>query len=662
MFTLPPALSDNLKSSKQVMSPLHSRSLNEKMEVDGDNRDDGRHRQNTLGDDLHDNVKANADHDNDNDNFHEQDRSDNEMDDDNSPSTASSVDTSEPAIAKAVRPKTAGTVLTSFRSLASGFTSGKASNKTNGHQSTTVQGLTRTISSLKMERNLLERMLQERDEKISSLMKSIQVQNEHVNTLQAKAEVSERRAKQVEQRHQLQIGNLEKENTMLKSQLEVMHREIVRINDDPIHQALISSNNSNSDRTRSTTASGRSEEEEMLARIIPERNSASGRSEEEEMLARIMPAANPFADVDDILWHEDSTEENEDRNGSINTSDNFGNGNTHTNIANNDNGNSSNNEEQIKLANSAQGILLQSQLYQALSSLKHLRQQTRAMKTDYDEIIVSLQKDLVQTMDDKARAEASLLSQLSHLDQTSKVTQRSLEDKIVQKESRIKRLEDRITALENIANEGDADMSYAPDDGDGIATSTGGSQSLSIDSNTNNALSSIVPELPLHCEQNKSSSSSAGRLLQEKELKVPVSFSDLFVADNSNVSPTRKDAVVLLERTKSRAKMILERTASTGTTLPGPIMEEGEEDDSESDEDEVEKGKENETKVEKLAANQSENLNADIDASLDIHEPQSSKVLANVPQAAPAAKCSVEEEEFFSEGDSDYSDDDLDLR
>ena len=399
----------------------------------------------------------------------------------------------------------------------------------------------------------------------------------------------------------------------------------------------------------------------MLARIMPAGNPVSGRSEEEEMLARIMPAGNPFADVDDILWHEESnsTEENEDRNGSINTntSNNVGNGNTQTNIAHNDNTSNGKTEEQIKLANSAQGILLQSQLYQALSSLKHLRQQTRAMKTDYDEIIVSLQKDLVQTMDDKARAEAGLLSQLSHLDQTSKVAQRSLEDKIVQKESRIKRLEDRIASLENIANDGDADMSYAPDDG---ATSTGGSQSLSIDSNTNNPLSSIVSDLPRNYEQNNGSSSSTGRLLQEKELEVPVSFSDLFVADNSNVSARRKDAVVLLERSKSRAKMILERTASTGTTLPGPIMEEGEED--ESDEDEVEAENENEIKVEKLAENQSENLDADIHIPLDVDELQTSKVLADVPQATPAANGSVEEEEFSSESDSEYSDDDLDLR
>jgi hypothetical protein len=413
--------------------------------------------------------------------------------------------------------------MSSFKSLAAGLTAGIGNGNGNGQGNTAPAA---ELANLKMERNLLERMLQERDEKISSIQKSIQVQNEHVNTLQAKMEVAERRAKQVEQRHQLQVSSLEKEKSMLKSQLEVMHKEILRINGDPIHQALISTNSNNNSETQTASTTD------------------SGRSEEEDVLAQIMPAGNPFDD----LWYNDNNNNNEE-----------------------DEEAKKENEEKIKLANSAQGLLLQSQLYQAMSSLKQLRQQTRAMKADYDGIVVSLQTDLVQSMDGKARVEAGLLSELSLLDQSKKVMQKSLEDQILQKNARIDRLQDRLNSLDSIGD--DADMSYIADEGN---------VSVESSSSPTGTISSRVQDLRLQLQPRKDVPST-GSLLQEKELVTPVSFSDLF-AEAKSVSFV-SDATKLLERSKSRAKIILERTASTSSNLPTPIMEEEEEGEDQDQED-----------------------------------------------------------------------------
>lgn len=100
------------------------------------------------------------------------------------------------------------------------------------------------ITSLRMERGLLERMVQERDEKISSLQKSIEVQNTHVIKLQSKIEVLGRHEKQTEARHKLQVDNMLNDQNMLKAQLELLQSEIVRIRSDPIRHVLKTSNSS----------------------------------------------------------------------------------------------------------------------------------------------------------------------------------------------------------------------------------------------------------------------------------------------------------------------------------------------------------------------------------------------------------------------------------
>lgn len=239
------------------------------------------------------------------------------------------------------------------------------------------------ISNLKMERNLLERMVQERDEKIASLQKNLELQTDHMNKLQAKMEIAERREMQVEQRHRLKLESVNHEKSVLKSQLKVMQEELRRIGDDPIHHALTSNASD-----KSMNGTGSSESPLTLLNNLP--------------------------------------------------------------------GGSRDEDRKVKLTNNAQGLLLQSQLFQAMNSLQQLRQQTGAMKTNYDEIVNSLTNDLVFATDEKASVEAELLSQLSLLEQEKKVLKKSLKEQLKKKDIRIQRLEKRIESLDLI----DDDESY----------------------------------------------------------------------------------------------------------------------------------------------------------------------------------------------------------
>mmetsp|Transcript_19264 Transcript_19264/g.28481 ORF Transcript_19264/g.28481 Transcript_19264/m.28481 type:complete len:518 (+) Transcript_19264:347-1900(+) len=372
---------------------------------------------------------------------------------------------------------------------------------------------TAAVASLKMERNLLERMVQERDEKISSLQKSIEVQNEHVNKLQAKIEISERREKQIDQRHKLKLENLTHEKSMLKSQLKVMHDEIRRISDDPIHHALATNN---------STANSDS-------------HSASGGSTEEQVMAQIMPAGNPFgAEV----------EQNPTR------------------------------QEKVKLANSAQGVLLQSQLYQAMNSLKQLRQQTGAMKKNYDEIVTSLQQDFVSATDEKARIESELLSQLSLLEQDRKIAVKALEDQLVQKDARIRRLEKRMRSMDDIMDEelseGDdsesRQLSFNSIGADSLGAKSLGDANFTYRTQFQNKSGLGKSELknpysmttsdPYSTPSRNSASSSTG----------PTTFNSVFRerANLTNAKPraNHSAASLLLQQSQERANKLLQRTAA----------------------------------------------------------------------------------------------------
>ena len=457
-------------------------------------------------------------------------------------------------------------------------------------------------------------MLQEREEKISSLQKSIQVQNDHVHKLTSKVEVMERRSKQTVQRFDLKLENAAHEKEMLKTQLKVLYEEMKKMSEDPIHQAL-----RNNHRNSNSSANSNGSSSANTASTVH-----SGRSEEEEILSQIMPAGNPF--------EENSSSSN--ISGNSNNNNSTGSNSAHSrNSTERGNGNSDE-DEKIKLANSAQAILLQSQLYQALTSLKQLRQQTRGMKANYDAVVSSLQNDLVQCMDEKVRSETGLLSQLQSLEHSSRVREEGLREEMKNKDTRIERLMRRIGVLDKIDDDGS--LSYMSDDvsvmgGDGNGNGNGKEQvdkdnnekadaEETVDIDCGDTTSAILDHfttpagvgsrsLSSRISDLHSPNSVTANLWKDTELKSPVSFrnqhqdhnpifkeySDSFtkrarasatriMAASSSVSApknkaaprlisqneTRNNARAILERSQSRAKMILEKTASTLSSKPTP--------------------------------------------------------------------------------------------
>jgi hypothetical protein len=248
----------------------------------------------------------------------------------------------------------------------------------------------------------------------------------------------------------------------------------------------------------------------------------------------------------------------------------------------------------FKLANSAQGVLLQKQLYQAMNSLKQLREQTAAMKKNYDEIVTSLQQDFVLASDAKARVESELLSQLSLLDQNKKISERSLEDQLVQKDARIRRLEKRLRSMDDIDDEEDmsADdsainnqLSFSSIGGDSLGAKSIGDANFSY--------------------RTQFQDKKPG--LGERELEAPYSMSSQNVfssltpqsgavfreasatSQSTKPSSSMSAASLLLQQSQSRAYSILRKTSMRssnssssrrGSRTPS-IVEEEEEDDDE---------------------------------------------------------------------------------
>lgn len=219
--------------------------------------------------------------------------------------------------------------------------------------------------AIKRERDLLERMLKEKDMKIRELSKMLEVQHEFSQSLLEKINEMETQTKQTEYRNKIKMDNLSHEKDILKSQLIVLKEENTRIQKDPIHHALIKANR-------------------------------KGNKYEKAVLAS--EYKNPFDD----------------------------------------------NHKEVKLADSAQNLLLQSQLFEAMNSFSALKQQTIAMKKSYNEIVNSLQKDLILANDERLKVETELLSHMSVLGQEKIASEQKLKEQLVQKELIIRRLENHL--------------------------------------------------------------------------------------------------------------------------------------------------------------------------------------------------------------------------
>lgn len=255
-------------------------------------------------------------------------------------------------------------------------------------------GTSTSVSAMKMERDLLERMVQERDEKIKTLQKTLDMQKEYINGLQSKNDTIQEKMRQEAARQKLHLQSVNHEKNLIKSQLKVLQKENQRIKNDPIHKALT-------------------------------------KTEDEDVNNKNANRPDP-----PIL-----TKEEED---SINGED----------------GQDNQEPPQIKiLDNDQRCLVLQSQLYQAMNSLSTLQQQTSALKENYDEIVNSLQQELMVAEESKTKMEVKLLSRMTVLEREKVIVEELLQEKISARDSRLKRLEKRIQHLDAI----DDDESYCDD-------------------------------------------------------------------------------------------------------------------------------------------------------------------------------------------------------
>ncbi len=269
---------------------------------------------------------------------------------------------------------------------------------------------------MKMERDLLERMVQERDEKVKSLQKTIDMQKDYIDNLQLNNDKVQEKMKREAARQKLHLQSVTHEKNLVKGQLKVLQRENLRIKNDPIHLAL----------TRTNVEGGNSNQ--YLKNKHPSPSSPPILTKEEE------DSIDGMNDDNDELVQSPPT------------------------------------SPEIKiLDNDQRCLILQSQLYQAMNSLSTLQKQTSVLKENYDEILISLQKELMEAEESKTKMEVKLLSRMTVLEREKAIVEELLQEKIDAKDSRLKRLEKRIQHLDAIDDDESIDQG---DDSVGLSSSS----------------------------------------------------------------------------------------------------------------------------------------------------------------------------------------------
>lgn len=286
----------------------------------------------------------------------------------NVPSSSANI----PSLEGLVRPSSA-------RSFSSGISSGIPLNN-------------QAYNELKAERDLLERMVQERDEKAKSLQKTIDMQKDYLEVMQTKYDNEQERQKQEAMRQKIYLQSMTHEKNLIKNQLKVLQKENQRIKGDPVRMALSGS-------VPSTASSG---------------------------------DTSPNGIVKDDNDSIDSLESEKPKLPDVKILD-----------------------------GDKRCLVLQSQLYQAMNSLSSLQQQTSALKDSYDEIVSGLQRDLIDTEEDKAKIEVKLLSRMAVLEREKTIIEELLQNKIKVRDTRIRLLEKRVQNLDRI----DDDESLEGDNG-----------------------------------------------------------------------------------------------------------------------------------------------------------------------------------------------------
>mmetsp|Transcript_21974 Transcript_21974/g.25404 ORF Transcript_21974/g.25404 Transcript_21974/m.25404 type:complete len:357 (-) Transcript_21974:191-1261(-) len=254
---------------------------------------------------------------------------------------------------------------------------------------------TASEKALKSERNLLERMVQERDEKIKSLQTTIAMQEISIDKLQQKNDREDEKGLQHAARQKLYLQSVTHEKNLAKSQLKVLQKENQRIKDDPIHKLL----------TSHTPPKMNFPGSHVFFKKPASPSESIGASTDTNSDVSPQPIPPPTSPPLRLFSDDPKT------------------------------------------------LLLQSQLYQAMNSLSSLQHQTVALKKNYDAILDSLQQDSMRADEDKARLEVKLLSRIAVIEREKTIIEAVLNEKIKARDLKIKRMEKNLKRLDIIADD-----------------------------------------------------------------------------------------------------------------------------------------------------------------------------------------------------------------
>jgi len=291
-----------------------------------------------------------------------------------------------------------------------------------GSLSTGVSMNASLTPSIRMERDLLERMLLERDERITALQKTISIQKEHTLKLQHTLNDTRLIVKENQTKTKLDQDHITYERDVAQMQLHSLAKErekykdtVFKLNDNTqppppasIYSAIKHLTNGAvigpDDHAHALAHADTGKKRAWKKPRSPSRSYTTTTTTQKQLINKQIPLDK-----------------------SQNTR-----------------------PPTPARTESAHALYLQSQLYQAMHSISALKIQTKSMKVNCDAVVKSLMEDLTETTTLKHQIEVELMSQLTLLEREKNVMQGLLEEKIRIREERLKKSEAKILALENL--------------------------------------------------------------------------------------------------------------------------------------------------------------------------------------------------------------------
>jgi len=252
--------------------------------------------------------------------------------------------------------------------------------------------------SMNMERDLLERMVQTRDEKIITLQRTVNIQKGHTSKLQQTLDDSRLKLRQDQMRSKIQYDSISNERDVAFMQLRALQEEHKKYKD-----------------------------------VVFTLNSEA-------------PVASHPTDA---KYLGNSGDDNEKSPRSVAQVDKF-----------NKRLSFGSQKRSLKPARmeSAHALSLQAQLYDAMNTISALQIQTISLKKNCDAVVKSLEEDLTDTTTLKHQIEVELMSQLTHIDREKSLMEGQLREEIRNRDIRMKKLEAKIRLMEGL-EDGDSDNS-----------------------------------------------------------------------------------------------------------------------------------------------------------------------------------------------------------